>query len=323
MAPKGGYEAAAAVPAAPSGGLVAFVADVMETAPEMPAEKSKEELAAMSKEERTAYHKTRTAAMKAKAAPKPELSKKDKAAAAREKQEADRKKKEDAKGAVDASAEALEELKLQGLTEDQAREVLNQMATTKTEDVAEDSDEEEETLLGSVKRWMTENDETETGADSMRDFNLKVRFQGHVDSTPPDHLECILQVMAAEQYNKLELSSVKQPAAVEKKIQPIMKRWAGLLGGLFKKCDVLDASERIAQGICTGVVTAAGDDVPAATRDVTVVGILMALLEEVEDISEEDLLPGCKKLDSDSKVMMGFITHLEEAAEGSDEESDD
>lgn len=290
---------------------------------EAPKEKTKEELAALSKEERTAYYQALRAATKAKAAPKPEVSKKEKAAAAREKQEADRKKKEDAKNAVDADAEAIEELKLQGLTEDQAREVFRQMATSTKAEAAEDSDdEEEETLVVSVRNWMKENEETKTDFESLRDFNLKVRFQGHVESTPPDHLESILQVMAADAYKTLELSSVKQPTAVQKKIAPIVQRWSYILGELYKKCDVLEAADKVAQGVYEGVAQG-GEDIAAATRDIAVVGILMSLLEEVDAIGEEDLLPGLKKLECESKVMTGFITHLEECAEGSDDAESD
>jgi len=318
MAPKGGYEAAKA-PAAPSGGLADLVSDVMEA----PAEKSKEELAAMSKEERTAYYQALRAATKAKAAPKPEMSKKEKAAAAREKQEADRKRKEDAKSAVDADAEAIEELKLQGLTEDQAREVQRQLASTKADD-AEDSDEDaEETLLDSVRNWMKENEEAKTDFESLRDFNLKVRFQGHVDSTPPDHLECILQVMSTDAYKTKDLQNVKQPAAVSKTLAPIVQRWSFILGELYKKCDVLEASDRVTRGVYEGVAQG-GEDVAAATRDIAVVGILMSLREEVEAIGDEELLQGCRKFDSESKVMKGFIGFLEDALEGSDEdESED
>eukprot|EP00929_Paragymnodinium_shiwhaense_P051887 TRINITY_DN26043_c0_g1_i3.p1 TRINITY_DN26043_c0_g1~~TRINITY_DN26043_c0_g1_i3.p1 ORF type:complete len:309 (+),score=144.07 TRINITY_DN26043_c0_g1_i3:186-1112(+) len=303
MADKGGYSATPA----PSGGLVDLMSDVME----VPEEKTKEELAAMSKEERTAYYK---------AAPKSEMSKKEKAQQAREKQEADRKKKEDAKSVVDVNAEALAELKLQGLTEEQAREVLREMEAAKAaEAAAEDSDEEgDETLLDSVRTWMKENESEKTDADSLRDFNLKVRFQGHVESTPPDHLECILQVMAMDSY-KSQLLDLKQPSAVEKKMAPTVRRLAYLIGELYKKCDVLEAAEKVTWGVNEGVAQA-GDDVAAATRDIAVVGILMSLREEVEIIGDEELLQGCKKLESDSKVMKGFITFLEEAAEDSDEE---
>eukprot|EP00929_Paragymnodinium_shiwhaense_P051885 TRINITY_DN26043_c0_g1_i1.p1 TRINITY_DN26043_c0_g1~~TRINITY_DN26043_c0_g1_i1.p1 ORF type:complete len:318 (+),score=147.19 TRINITY_DN26043_c0_g1_i1:186-1139(+) len=312
MADKGGYSATPA----PSGGLVDLMSDVME----VPEEKTKEELAAMSKEERTAYYKVRMAASKAKAAPKSEVSKKEKAQQAREKQEADRKKKEDAKSVVDVNAEALAELKLQGLTEEQAREVLREMEAAKAaEAAAEDSDEEgDETLLDSVRTWMKENESEKTDADSLRDFNLKVRFQGHVESTPPDHLECILQVMAMDSY-KSQLLDLKQPSAVEKKMAPTVRRLAYLIGELYKKCDVLEAAEKVTWGVNEGVAQA-GDDVAAATRDIAVVGILMSLREEVEIIGDEELLQGCKKLESDSKVMKGFITFLEEAAEDSDEE---
>jgi len=205
-AAAGGYPAA-------SGPLVDLLASVMAgagaasssaeaQAAEMPAEKSKEELATLSKEERTAYHKARQAAAKAqpKAAANAGLTKAQIREKARAKQDEDRKRKEDEAGQKGQDSEYLEELKLQGLTEDQAREVLAQMAVAVTAEEAEDEDDDEdESLLGSVRTWMKEHSREKdiTDAESVRDFNLKVRFQGHVDSTPPDHLGAILHVLAA------------------------------------------------------------------------------------------------------------------------------
>merc|ERR1712137_949442 len=93
------------------------------------------------------------------------------------------------------------ELKLQGLTEEQARTVMKELAESdanKEAAVAEVSDDDEpEDLLGCVRSWMKAQPE-KIPDDALRDFNLKVRFQGHVDSTPPDHLRSMVRILVDE-----------------------------------------------------------------------------------------------------------------------------
>merc|ERR1719217_1161842 len=99
----------------------------------------------MSKEERTAYHAARRAAQAAtssgagpEAAPKAaQLSK----AQRRALQESQRKVKEDKANAGKEGDELFEELKLQGLSEDQAREVMREM---KSGQIIEDDDDEDD-----------------------------------------------------------------------------------------------------------------------------------------------------------------------------------
>jgi hypothetical protein len=293
-------------------------------APEQVPEKTKDELASMTKAERTAYHKARmaVATAKPKAAANDGLSKADIRAQARTKQEEDRARKENAQNKAGADAEALEELKLQGLTEGTAREVLTQMrseaASAVVEDPDEDDDDEDTSLLGCVRTWMAEQDGQTIDGDSVRDFNLKVRFQGHVESTPPDHLGATLQVIAAKCFTEMELASVKQPQVVAKKVQPTVAKWAPLLETFYTKCDCLVAAEILVASPREGVADASMSE---AARDCVLVGFLMAIRDELEPVDDEDLLTACRKLNSSTKVMQGFIEFLED--QGSDEDDDE
>merc|ERR1712232_181300 len=122
--------------------------------------------------------------------------------------------KDDAKRKEDNVNEILVQLGLQGLASDQAKEVLaamRQAEAAEDEDDASDEDtQEDKSLLASVRRWMSEYGQADFGDETLRDFNLKVRFQGHVNTTPPDHLECILEVMSTDAYKTLDLKEVKQ-----------------------------------------------------------------------------------------------------------------
>eukprot|EP00928_Gymnodinium_smaydae_P012420 TRINITY_DN14504_c0_g1_i1.p1 TRINITY_DN14504_c0_g1~~TRINITY_DN14504_c0_g1_i1.p1 ORF type:complete len:336 (-),score=108.35 TRINITY_DN14504_c0_g1_i1:66-932(-) len=276
-------------------------------AEDAPAELSPEELAKLSKEERTAYYKKRNAA-KAAAKPKAKVLSK---AERREIQEQQRKVKDDKKAAVADNSEMLEELKLQGLSEEQAREVMTQLEKETAAAEDDDDDEAEETLVDSVRIWMAANDQEKSDDDSLRDFNLKVRFQGHVDSTPPDHLQAMLQVIAEEAKADEEVMAAKQPNAVAKKFDKVLARWGYLLGEFYKRSDALTAA---------GIVVDSVGDVLLAASPVAFVGVMMAIRENVEPIEDEDLLTGCRKIESDSRVVQGFIGFLEEAAAESDEE---
>merc|ERR1711879_549873 len=120
----------------------------------------------------------------------------------------------------------LEELKLQGLSEEQAKEMLLQLEKEAADAAQDDDDDDvEETLTDSVRGWMKSNDQAQSDDSSLRDFNLKVRFQGHVDSTPPEHFRAMLQVIAEQIRESPDVSSAKQPNAVSKIADPILARW--------------------------------------------------------------------------------------------------
>lgn len=282
-----------------------------------PKELSPEELAKLSKEERAAYYTARRAAGIVPAPKAKQMSK----AERREAQEAQRKIKEDKKATGEENKEMLEELKLQGLTEEQAREVMAEMARTEEEAGDEDEDDEPEDLLSSVRKWMSEQD-AKVPEDALRDFNLKVRFQGHVDTTPPDHLGCILRLLVEEACRKCDLKAPKlQPTGVAKTVGPDVIRWKTLLEPVYEKIsDPMDAADVVLRSVQEGVE--AVGDVPEAGRACGVVGCLMAI-REIDMIEDEDLLTGCKRCEQRSRVMDKFIEFLEEELEDEDEEDGD
>eukprot|EP00930_Biecheleria_cincta_P086825 TRINITY_DN76073_c0_g1_i1.p1 TRINITY_DN76073_c0_g1~~TRINITY_DN76073_c0_g1_i1.p1 ORF type:complete len:347 (-),score=116.76 TRINITY_DN76073_c0_g1_i1:150-1190(-) len=281
---------------------------------EEPAELTPEQLKKLSKEERKAYHEAKRAA-EAKGQPAAKAKQMTKAER-RQIQEAQRKLKEDSKQVGKDNEELLAELKLQGLSEDQAREVMNEML--KGEDLEEDNDDEpdEEDLMSSVRRWMSEQDAKVTKG-LLSDFNLKVRFQGHVDSTPPDHLNCVLRLVFEEACQGCDLTSAKlQPTAVQKKVAPLLERWLPILEPLYGKIDdVIVATDAVCKAVQEGVKGEAGHD-PA------MVGCLMAL-RDVDLVEDEDLLTGCRRIEPRGQVLDKYINFLEDAIASDDDEDDD
>uniref|UniRef100_A0A7S4QP81 Uncharacterized protein n=1 Tax=Alexandrium monilatum TaxID=311494 RepID=A0A7S4QP81_9DINO len=279
-----------------------------------PEELSPEELKKLSKSERTAYYAARRAGGQTPAPKAKQLSKAERRAV----QEAQRKVKEDKQSAAMDNAEMLEELKLQGLSEEQAREVMAELLRTEEEQAAdEEEDDEPEDLLSSVRKWMSEQDKVPE--DALHDFNMKVRFQGHVDTTPPDHLAAILQTITEEACRQCDLKTPK-PNAVAKTVEPAVVRWAPLLEPLYAKIgDPMEAADVVVRAVQEGV--GALGEVPEAGQACGVVGCLMAL-REIDMIEDEDLLTGCRRCEPHSRVMEKFIEFLEEELEDEDEEDD-
>merc|ERR1712110_1350513 len=131
----------------------------------------------------------------------------------------------------------------------------------------------------------------------------KVRFQGHVDSTPPDHLGAMLHVAAMNSFTEFKLDSLKQPAAVQKKVEPVISKWAFLLSEFYGKCDCLEGADIVVASLRAGIASAADTSVSDATRDCVLVGFLMAIREKVEVLEDQDLLTACRKLGSMTKVL--------------------
>merc|ERR1712232_95678 len=116
---------------------------------------------------------------------------------------------------------------------------------------------------------------------------MKVRFQGHVDSTAPDHLGAILQVLATQACTGCDLASAKvQPTAIAGQATPLMRRWSPLLGPLYGKIDdPLAASDAIVQAVQAGVAACSGNETGKACG---IVGCLMAI-RDIEVMEDEDL----------------------------------
>lgn len=280
---------------------------------------SPEELAKMSKEERRAYHLARRTAEQAGTATSSLQRDAGMTKAQRRAiQEAQRKAKEDKVHSAGDQEEFVKELMLQGLSEEQAKEVMAEMA--KVEDLEdEDDDDEPEDLLASVRKWMEE--QATVTKEALHDFNMKVRFQGHVETTPPDHLKAILRVITEQACAVCDLAAPKlQPTIVAQKAEPLVAKWAPLLEPLYGKIDdVLAAGDAVVQAVQEGVATR--DGMPESGQACAVVGCLMAI-REIDMIEDEDLLTGCRRLESRSLVMDKFVEFLEDEMEGEDDDED-
>lgn len=230
--------------------------------------------------------------------------------------------KDDIANAGKEDNEMFEELKLQGLSDEQAREVLRELAASQAI-VAEDGDsgEDIEDLLGSVRNWMKEQPEGPIPEDAIRDFNMKVRFQGHVETTPPDHLAAMLNVLLGQALSSCDLAAAMiKPGAIAKAFAPLLERWAIMLQGLYSKVpDVLEAVGVVVQTINACVIQTGA---PENAQDSAMVGCLMAVRELDDLVEDEDLLVGCKAVEPRSRVLEKFIEFLEEALEEDDEDGE-
>lgn len=291
----------------------------------LPAELSDEELRKLTKEERKAYHQARRAAEVSAvvASDQVPLAKQLTKAQRRELQERQRKVKEDKKEASVDNEELLKELRLQGLSEDQAREVMAEMARGQMEPEDEEEEEQEpEDLLASVRKWIMDQKDIQVTKDALHDFNMKVRFQGHVDTTPPDHIGAILQVLVDDALAGCDLAAPKlQPTTVAKAVQPVVVRWGPLLEPLYEKIDdPLTGADTVLSAVHKGL--AAHVEVPETNQAHVMVGSLMAL-REINMIEDEDLLTGCRRYEPRSRVMDKFIEFLEEALDDEDDDDDE
>lgn len=314
---KGYLEESGSAPSAPKAGA---------PPPAPVKELSPEELAKLSKEERKAYHEARRAAQaQGQPAAKKQLTK----AERRELQEAQRKVKEASTKKVGDDEELLAELKLQGLSEDQAREVMKEMQKGENLEGDDEEEGEGEDLSTSVARWMSEQ-EGQVTKESLRDFNMKVRWQGHVNTLPADHLGCILKILFKDAAASCDLTGKLQPTAIAKKLEQPLGRWAPVLEPLYQSIgDPFQGPDAVCKAAPEAVEEALkeqdGTDAAGASA---IVGCYMALREaEIELLPDDELLMGCKRIHSEhpSTVLEKFIDFLEDALDqdDSDEEEDE
>jgi len=307
---KGYLEESGSAPSVPKDSVPA-AAPVKELSPE--------ELAKLSKEERKAYHEARRAAQ-----PQPAAKKQLTKAERREEQESQRKAKEEKTKKVGNDEELLAELKLQGLNEDQAREMAKEMQQGEKLEGDDDDEGEGEDLGASVARWMSEQEEITK--ESLRDFNMKVRWQGHVNTLPADHLGCILKILFKDACASCDLSGKLPPTAVAEKLKAPLARWAPVLEPMYRSIDDVMLGPDC---VCSAATEAVNEAVQAsngteAAGAAAIVGCYMALRED-DILPDEELLMGCRRISSEhpSTVLEKFVEFLEDALEDDSDEDED
>eukprot|EP00439_Symbiodinium_sp_Y106_P077075 s357_g16.t1 len=286
-------------PSAPAATTAATAAPAEPSSASPMKELSPEQLAKLSKEERKAYHEARRAQAKgqAKAEPKKQLTK----AERRQIQEEQRKVKEASKDDGKEDDKLLADLKLQGLSEDQARAVMLEMR----------------------KNVELDDDEFDEDGDPMRDFNMQVRFQGHVDTTPTDHLGCLLSILFEEACSTCisEAAASKkklQPMAIAKKLEKPLTRWAPIseigdeIGDPFQAADVVCSSSQTAAGSAATATSILLSPSPLRAGAIAMVGCLVGL-READLVEDDELLQGCRRMPFDNErpiVLEKFMEDL-------------
>lgn len=284
----------------------------------------------MSKNERKEYHAKRIAAEKAAKASTAgaggEAPKVLTKAERRVIQEAHRLAKQQAKDSSAGKEEALAELKMQGLSDEQARQMLAEMEKEGAFDGDEDEDDEEdaEDLMGCVRRYLVDKKSAGEDAEPLHQFQMRVRFQGFSESLPMDHLQCVVRALSGDGCKACDLEVPKlQPSGVAKKVAPIVQKWAGLMDALYTRAgDCLDAVNALVSSVSEGVLDVC-DQASDRVKDTAFVGIIMALREELESVEDGDLLAGLTRLDDKGPVLQKYIDFLEAELEDEDEDDDD
>lgn len=322
---KGPASAGAAAAEAPSGPV------------EPPPDVTEEQLKKMSKDERGKYwaakrayeqYQKQAGGPDAAAAMPKAKSKQERRAL----QESQRKAKEDIKHAGLELKEMIDELKMQGLTEEQALEMVKDIAAQEKAGAGDDEEdlgeeEEQETdYLTDVREWMVRQPAGPLSKDIANDYNTKVRFQGHGNKLATDALGAILTVLTEQACSSCDLTNPRlQPTAVVAAMAPLLDRWQGILRNFYSKSgestDLLNAVDAILVAVQTGV-EAIGTGTQAC-RDVALVGCLMALRDVDDLVDDEDLGIVLRKQEQKSRVMEQFIEFLDEADEDEEDDDDD
>merc|ERR1712048_1109369 len=97
-----------------------------------------------------------------------------------------------------------------------------------------------------------------------------------------------------------------------------------MLGRLYKRCHPITAADIVVASIHKGIHEV-NIHAPQVTKDCAVVGLIMAIRDEIDAISDEGLLMGCRRLESNSKVVNGYIRFLQDdidESEGPDSDVD-
>uniref|UniRef100_A0A7S3LXZ9 Uncharacterized protein n=1 Tax=Spumella elongata TaxID=89044 RepID=A0A7S3LXZ9_9STRA len=98
-----------------------------------------------------------------------------------------------------------------------------------------------------------------------------------------------------------------------------MKRWAPLLEVIYSKIeDALEGSDAAVQGVFEALASREGSSDNGIA--IAAVGIFMAM-RDIDMIEDDDLLTGCKRVDTQSTVLDKFVEFLEQELEDDEQDS--
>jgi len=142
----------------------------------------------------------------------------------------------------------------------------------------------------------------------------------HRDESPTDQLAAVIEIVADEASKECTSALEKiQPVLVSTKASPFVQKWSFVISDL---CAELGSDRAFMDVITTSVGKAAAGHLATCTeqtKETIVIGVLLCLRNNIDAVTDNEILSSCKRLLSCGVAMNEFIKFLES---GSDDDSD-
>lgn len=182
--------------------------------------------------------------------------------------------------------------------------------------------DEAEDLVGCIRRWVRAADKP-----SCEDLSATLRLWGHGQSTAQLQLRAVLlaileKLPPREQFESIATS--KRPAALCEALKPQIEFWSSVIDSLYQQAFLTGTTaadtivEVASECSAIGIIQDTDDFVESRF-----VGVLMRLREEVETLTDYDLLAALQRQKSNGPTLQKFIAFLEKEADDSGESGDD
>jgi translation initiation factor 2 beta subunit (eIF-2beta)/eIF-5 len=160
-----------------------------------------------------------------------------------------------------------------------------------------------------IQQWMQDRKRGSLYSELLVDFESTMKsFDFRMPAAV--QLAAVIEIMAADIIAECDIKAPKlQPVMVSEKASPSVKEWGSLIG--YLRSEIGDTPESINIMISTLKKAVVGIPASDNTKESLVIGFLLSLRDLVDVISDEDILAGCRRLQSPSNAMEKFIEFLE------------
>eukprot|EP00929_Paragymnodinium_shiwhaense_P108001 TRINITY_DN74334_c0_g1_i1.p1 TRINITY_DN74334_c0_g1~~TRINITY_DN74334_c0_g1_i1.p1 ORF type:complete len:410 (-),score=111.39 TRINITY_DN74334_c0_g1_i1:162-1391(-) len=166
-----------------------------------------------------------------------------------------------------------------------------------------------------VRQWMQARTDEDSISDLLGDFESTMKSHDFRMSTS-EQLAAVVEVLVAETAAECNIASEKmQPKTFSDKASSAVTKWSSLIDDLYVKAGGPAGLLAIIAGARKAVADIFAVD---GGKESVVIGMLLCLRDSIDNIIDDDILEGCKKLASPGVAMQKFIQFLEE---DSDDES--
>lgn len=187
--------------------------------------------------------------------------------------------------------------------------------------------DEAEDLVTCIRSWVRASDAAVGSEPSCEDLSATLRLWGHGQSTAQHRLRAVLlavleKLPPLEQFQSIAAS--KRPAALSEALKPQIQFWSSVIDSLYQQAFLTGTTA--ADTLVEVAAERSASDIFEDTDDFVesrFVGVLMRLREEVETLTDYDLLAALQQRKSNGPVLQKFIAFLEKEADDSGESDDD